>query len=215
MTDTQTSNSTIPTTLPDLDPDVIRKAASYATIRTDVAMRFQVQSVERKTYDSSGSLYLQCGVKPLNEHNKPVSPGTVLKLIMPQPNPSAVGKKYENVGPNTLSQWHSVLNALNPEKFPRFPKKTGNVWETEAGETLRTSQENEAYRNKIMKDVSAYSKRCWENTETLLKEVFVSQPRATKGDDGRVFIDIDPYKVYSLDDTSQLDVPVVSEKFSA
>lgn len=203
----------IPDNLPELDPAVTRKAATYATLRTDAAMRFQVQSVE-KGVNGTGSLYLKLGLKPLNDSNKPVSPGTTMKLIMPWANPTAVGSKYETVGPNTLSQWHSFLNAINAKQFPHFPRGMGNMWVTDSGEELRSFADNQAYRETITQAVGAYARRCWNESDTLLKEVFIAQPRSTVGNDGKTYIDVDPYKCYSLDNPPT-DVPVVSDKFSA
>lgn len=212
MTDSATS-ALMPDTLPDFTAEDVAKDASYPELRTDAAMRFIIKEVEKTVSDNSGSLGIVLNVRPLNKENKPVYPGSRMRLTCPFKNPTATGKKYETVAPNTLSQWHSFLSALYPNDFPSFPKRTGKVWVTAAGEELSTKEDNEAARQKICAAVRERIQHYWKNTGELLNEVFIAQPVCEKSQNGQEYINLDPYKVWSVDEPPT-DVEVITEKFA-
>ena len=214
MTDTK---MTIPAELPSFTAEDTRKDASYPELRTDVAMRFVVKEVEREISEKTGSFQMILGVRPLNAANKPVYPGSRLRLTAPWKNPGATNLKYEKVAPNTLSQWHKFLNALYPETFPSFPKKVGTSWVTDGGtgsETLATKEDNEACREKICGQIRERIQHYWKNPEALLEEVFIAQPVEDTGKDGNSsYINLDAYKVWSVD-APPTEVSVVTDKFT-
>ncbi len=215
MTDTQ--SALLPDELPSATAEDIKRASSYPTLRTDVAMRFIVKEVERSVSEKTGSVALILGVRPLTKDNKPVYPGTRLRLTCPFRNPKAVGLKYENTAPDTLRQWHRFFNALYPDTFPHMPKKVGNAWVTDGGagsETLATKEDNEAMRQKINAQVFERIQAYWKNPNGLLEEVFIAQPTEDKDEaTGNVYTQLDAFRTWSVEAPPQ-DVTVVTEKFA-
>ena len=213
----ETTNAPVPETLPDFTTEDVRRDASYPQLRTDAAMRFIVKEVERTVSDNTGSYQMLLDVRPLAKDNRPVYPGTRLRLTAPWKNPSAKGKKYESVAPNTLGQWHKFLNALYPETFMSFPKKVGQVWVTDGGagsETLNTREDNEAAREKICAAIRERIQHYWKNPNALIDEVFIAQPVEDKGKDGNAsYINLDAFRVWSVD-SPPTEVAVLTEKFT-
>lgn len=214
-----TDKMNVPENLPDFTADDVKNDARYPELRTDAAMRFIVKEIEREVSEKTGSYGMILGVRPLNGQNKPTYPGTRLRLTAPWKNPGAPGLKYEKAAPNTLNQWHKVLNALYPDQFPSFPKKVGNVWVTDGGagqETLSTKEDNDARREKICAAIRERIQHYWKNPKDFLDEVFIAQPVEDTGKEGTgSYIQLDAFKVWHLDtQPSVIGVPVLTEKFT-
>lgn len=206
------TDQNLPESLPDFTAADVKKDASYPELRTDAAMRFIVKEVDREVSANTGSFNFILGVRPLNTNNKPVYPGTRMRLQAPWKNPAATGKKYEAVAPNTLGQWHKVLSALYPDAFPAFPKKVGNVYVSDGGagqETYATKEDCEAAREKICAAIRERIQHYWKNPNQLMEEVFLAQPEK----DEKGYINLNAFRVWSVDEPPT-DVPVITEKFT-
>lgn len=115
-----------------------------------------------------GSLYLEMVWNPLDSTGKTRGPSTRYKLTVPFANPNKPDVKI----PNTIGFCHNFLNALYPEKYPRFPRfnKADGTFVTEDGQVVDkvTAQSIE---RQIVTSVREQVKLYWSNPQLLVNEV--------------------------------------------
>lgn len=208
------SELTKPNELPEFTQDDTKKDAEFPTLRTDVAMRFCVTDVVTEVNQNTGSYGFRLEAKPINAQNKPVYPSAYLRLQAPWKNPKAVGKKYETVAPNTMGQWHSFLHAIEPQAFPRFPKRQGQVWLTDDGAELTTKEQYMQERQRICARIRERVQTYWKTPDQLKQETYICQPQAEKSQDGQqTYVNLNAFGCYPINDPPT-DVPVVTEGFT-
>lgn len=144
-------------------------------LRANTVYRGKVTAASKGVW-GTGTMFIETLWNPLDAENKVRSPATRYRLTVPFANPKVPTAKI----PDTLGFCHDFLNALYPDKFPKYPRRQKDgTYLTADGQTVDKATAQGIERT-IKTDVRTKVKEYWANPQALVEEIAYIQIEDTE-----------------------------------
>ena len=196
----QTQEQHVPVALTWTD-DQIRKAMERPELRPGW-YHFVVTGEAKNGVFAKGHLNQMFVAAPMDSFGEKKSPTIQHRLTLPFVNTEIEG----HAAPNTFGFCHEYLHAVDSVRFPRFPKKEGDVWTTEQGDILDYEQSQTA-KEQIVRAVYEEINRRWQDPTVYEGESFFGLVEKSK--DGKYL------NITKIHAELPLEAELITSNFSA